>query len=69
VRFVDNPGVSTNQPYAGGTYVWFEHLHGQNRLQPYVPGRNYPVLTLMLRNYVDEFDQGPRMGRLNSLGF
>jgi len=55
-RGLEVPGVSTNEYYAGGTYVWFEHL--KEKLKPIDVTKSYVAGSLLLRQYRSEEDQG-----------
>jgi hypothetical protein len=59
-RFVGTkiPGIDEKIPMAGGTYAWFSYLKEHNLLQPFDPSITYPFGTIVLRDYVDEEDQG-----------
>ena len=59
-RFVGTkiPGINENIPMAGGTYIWFSYLNERQLLQPFDPSKTYPPGTIVLRDYVDEEDQG-----------
>lgn len=59
-RFVGTkiPGIDEKIPMAGGTYIWFSYLNEHKLLQPFDPSKTYPPGTIVLRDYVDEEDQG-----------
>lgn len=44
--------------YAGGTWIWFNTLKKKGVLEPFDIRRDYPVGTLLLRNYANVKDQG-----------
>lgn len=52
------PGVDEKSYYAGGTYEWYVYLDRNKKLKPYVEGAEYPVGSLLLRNYRNIEDQG-----------
>lgn len=54
------PGNFSNQPkdeWAGGTYVWFEYLKNNNRLQKIDHNKSYPIGTLLIQDFNPK-DQG-----------
>ena len=52
------PGVDENIPMAGGTYVWFSYLNDRGLLQPFDASKTYPAGTIVLRDFINEEDQG-----------
>lgn len=52
------PGVSTKLQYAGGTYIWYSYLNTSGLLDRFRSNYLYPAGTLLLRNYLNEVDQG-----------
>ena len=52
------PGVESKSEYAGGTYEWFSYLTLNNMLEIFDINKKYPIGTLLIRNYQNEYDQG-----------
>jgi len=52
------PGVKSEMYYAGGTYVWYEYLDSLGLLEPIDLTKEYPVGSLLLRDYKTVEDQG-----------
>lgn len=44
--------------YAGGTWIWFNHLKKRGVLEAFDINKKYPAGTLLLRNYKSVGDQG-----------
>jgi len=57
-RGLDVPGVKDNKYYAGGTYEWAEYLKSINVLELFDINKEYPVGSLLIREYRNEDDQG-----------
>ena len=51
-------GVDNNHYYAGGTAVWYETLKAQNKLEPIIHDKVYPIGTMLLAPYINVEDQG-----------
>jgi len=52
------PGIDEKISMAGGTYIWFSYLNNKRLLLPFDTSKIYPPGTIVLRDYVNEEDQG-----------
>ena len=52
------PGVNEGNYYAGGTYIWYESLKAQNKLQSIDETKYYSIGTLLLSKYINPEYQG-----------